>query len=85
MLSGVFPGLLLLVQTIVEHLPAVPMPGPKIELPLAVIDGITRADLLCSFIPNTITTKASPTLSSSPWTLLVTSLVRLLLLIDFHI
>ncbi len=85
MLSGVFPGLFLLVQTIVEHLPAVPMPGPGIELALAVIDGITRADLLCNFIPATITTKASPTLSSSPWTLLVTSLVRLLRFNNFHI
>lgn len=75
MLSGVFPGLYALGQVAVEYLPAVPIPDAETELPLALIDGFTRAYLLCNLIPSTVTTNSSPSISSSPWTLLLTSLV----------
>ena len=75
MLSGVFPGLYALAQAAVEYLPAVPIPNAETELPLALIDGFTRAYLLCNLIPSTVTTNTSSSISSSPWTLLLTSLV----------
>jgi len=73
--SGIFPGLYACVQAIVDALPAVPAPSLYTEVPLAVVDGFTRAFLLCSLVPPPVTTNASPILSTSPWTLLVTSLV----------
>ena len=76
MVSGVYPSLYAAVQAIVDALPAVPMPSAEIELPLSLIDGFTRAFLLCNLIPPPVTTHTSTLISSSPWTLLVTSLVR---------
>lgn len=77
MLSGVFPILYTLSQAIVEYLPAVPMPGPGTELPLAILDGFTRAYLLCNLIPKSVVIGTSETISSSPWTLIMASLVCL--------
>lgn len=79
MLSGVVPGLYTAVQAIVDRLPAVPPMSMNTELPLSIVDGFTRAYLLCNLIPPVVTTNASPVISSSPWTLLLTSLVRILL------
>lgn len=76
MVSGVFPALYAAVQGFVDALPWVPAMSLKTELPLSIVDGFTRAFLLCSAIPVAITTNASPTISSSPWTLLVSSFVR---------
>ncbi|KAF8162832.1 hypothetical protein B0H34DRAFT_693097 [Crassisporium funariophilum] len=75
MLSGVVPGLYAAVQALVEYLPNVPMPSAETELPLAIVDGFTRAYLLCNLIPPAVTTNASPLIAASPWTLLVTSLI----------
>ncbi|KIM49542.1 hypothetical protein M413DRAFT_438727 [Hebeloma cylindrosporum] len=75
MISGVVPGLYAAIQAIVDFLPAVPAPSAELELPLSIIDGFTRAYLLCNLIPPAVTANASPLISSSPWTLLVTSLV----------
>jgi len=77
MLSGVIPGLYAAIQAIVDYLPAVPAPSAELELPLSIVDGFTRAYLLCNLIPPAVTANASPLISSSPWTLLVTSLVYL--------
>lgn len=77
MLSGVVPGLYAAIQAIVDFLPAVPAPSAEQELPLSIVDGFTRAYLLCNLIPPAVTANASPLISSSPWTLLVTSLVFL--------
>src|SRR5882757_8173236 len=76
MVSGVYPTLYAAVQAIVDALPVVPMPSADTELPLSLIDGFTRAFLLCNLIPPPVTTNASTLISSSPWTLLITSLVR---------
>jgi len=78
MLSGVFPILYTLTQAVVEYFPAVPMPGPESEIPLAVLDGFTRAYLLCNLIPKSVVVGTSQTISSSPWTLIIASLVCLL-------
>jgi len=75
MLSGVYPSLYAAVQAIVDTLPVVPVPSVETELPLALVDGFTRAYLLCNLIPPAVTTNLSTLISSSPWTLLITSLV----------
>ncbi|KAF8968300.1 hypothetical protein BDZ97DRAFT_426764 [Flammula alnicola] len=90
MVSGVFPRLYAAIQAIVELLPSVPVPilyyylvcherlpipSAETELPLAILDGFTHAYLLCNLIPPAVTTNALPLISSSPWTLLVTSLL----------
>ncbi|KAG6864629.1 hypothetical protein C0991_008161 [Blastosporella zonata] len=60
---------------LVDALPVVPDITAELELPLSIIDGFSRAYLLCNLIPPAVTTHASPVVSSSPWTLLVSSLV----------
>ncbi|KAJ6502110.1 hypothetical protein C8R45DRAFT_975423 [Mycena sanguinolenta] len=75
MVSGVVPVFYTAVQAIVEMLPSVPEMSIHTELPLSIVDGFTRALLLCNLIPPAVTTNASPLIAASPWTLLVTSLV----------
>ncbi|KAJ7085698.1 hypothetical protein B0H15DRAFT_1023304 [Mycena belliarum] len=75
MVSGVVPVFYGFVQAIVEMLPVVPPMSIRTELPLSVVDGFTRAMLLCNLIPSTVTANTSPAIAASPWTLLVTSLV----------
>ncbi|KAG0706509.1 hypothetical protein DFH29DRAFT_824746 [Suillus ampliporus] len=77
MLSGVSPGVYIAAQAIVEYIPEAIMPSMSLitELPLSVVDGFTRALLLCSLIPTPVITHASPAIASSPWTLLLSSLV----------
>jgi len=74
-LSGVYPSLYAAAQVVIDALPVVPMPSAEVELPLALIDGFTRAYLLCNLVPPPVTTNTSTLISSSPWTLLITSLV----------
>ncbi|KAG1819729.1 uncharacterized protein BJ212DRAFT_1063291 [Suillus subaureus] len=74
-LSGVPPGVYIAAQAIVEYIPAIPPMSLFTELPLSIVDGFTRALLLCSLIPKPIITHASPVIASSPWTLLLSSLV----------
>ncbi|KIK36932.1 hypothetical protein CY34DRAFT_810855 [Suillus luteus UH-Slu-Lm8-n1] len=64
-LSGISPGVYIAAQAIVEYIP----------LPLSIVDGFTRALLLCSLIPKPVITHASPVIATSPWTLLLSSLV----------
>ncbi|KXN92005.1 hypothetical protein AN958_11065 [Leucoagaricus sp. SymC.cos] len=75
MVSGAVPGLYAAVQTIVEYLPQVPELSGELELPLSLVDGFTRAYLLCNLIPPSVTQNQSPVIAASPWTLLVTSLI----------
>ncbi|THH31552.1 hypothetical protein EUX98_g2647 [Antrodiella citrinella] len=75
MISGVVPALYTGAQAIVDHLPAVPMPQLTNELPLALLDGLTRAYLLCNLIPPLVLSQSSEALSQSPWTLLITSFI----------
>ena len=73
--AGTIPLLYAAGQFLVEQLPSVPIPSAELELPLAIVDGFTRAYLLCSLIPPAVTMHALPAINSSPWTLLLTSLV----------
>ncbi|KAF9036802.1 hypothetical protein BJ165DRAFT_1506168 [Panaeolus papilionaceus] len=75
MLSGVVPVLYAVGQAVADNLPSVPEPSAQLEFPLSVVDGFTRAYLLCNLIPPSVTTSASPIIASSPWTLLLTSLI----------
>lgn len=75
MVSGAVPVLYAAVQFIVECLPEVPELTGEIELPLSLVDGFTRAYLVCSLIPPSVTQSQFPVIASSPWTLLVTSLL----------
>lgn len=74
-LSGVPPGVYIAAQAIVEYIPVIPPMSLTTELPLSIVDGFTRALLLCSLIPKPVITHASPVIASSPWTLLLSSLV----------
>ena len=75
MVSATFPLLYAISQAIVEFIPSVPLPSAANELPLALLDGISRAYLLCNLIPPPVTGNTSQSLAHSPWTLLLTSLV----------
>ncbi|KAF7295555.1 hypothetical protein MIND_01095500 [Mycena indigotica] len=75
MLSGVVPIFYGVIQAIVEALPSVPVMSIETELPLSFLDAFTRAYLLCDLIPPVVTTNTSPVISTSPWTLLLTSFI----------
>jgi hypothetical protein len=75
MFSGVSPGLYIAAQAMVEYIPVLPSMSLSTELPLSIVDGFTRAMLLCSLIPPPVITHASPIIASSPWALLLSSLV----------
>ncbi|KAL4260614.1 hypothetical protein AB1N83_009813 [Pleurotus pulmonarius] len=77
MVSGTVPALYAAIQAIIEYLPesVVPISTFANELPLAVVDGFTRAMLLCTLIPPAVTANPSPVIASSPWALLLTSLI----------
>ncbi|KAG1865287.1 hypothetical protein F4604DRAFT_996931 [Suillus subluteus] len=74
-LSGVSPSVYIATQAIVECIPVIPPMSLSSELPLSIVDGFTRAWLLCSLVPKPVITHASPVIASSPWTLLLSSLV----------
>jgi len=79
MTAGAGPLLYAAVQAIVEYVPEIPELTGELELPLSLVDGFTRAYLVCSLIPPSVTQHRSPIIASSPWTLLVTSLVSAML------
>ncbi|KIM57262.1 hypothetical protein SCLCIDRAFT_1219594 [Scleroderma citrinum Foug A] len=75
--SGATPLLYILGQALVEALPtsAIPMPTITTELPLSLLDGFTRAILLCTLIPPTVQSSPVPELSQSPWVLILGSFI----------
>ena len=80
--SGV-PLLYLSACALVESLPTVPELSLFTELPLSVFDALTRAILLCNFIPPMITAHPSLAVSTSPHTLLLAAFVSPELYIRF--
>ncbi|KAH7914047.1 hypothetical protein BJ138DRAFT_1057715 [Hygrophoropsis aurantiaca] len=74
MVSGVSPALYAAVQAVVDRVP-LPAMSLNTEFPLSFLDGFTRAMLLCQLIPPAVVANASPVIASSPWTLLLTSLL----------
>jgi len=75
MVSGIIPIFYTAMQGIVDLIPVVPEFFFEMELPLSVFDGFSRAFLLCDLIPPMVTSNSYSGISTSPWTLLVTSLV----------
>ncbi|PSS32031.1 hypothetical protein PHLCEN_2v2208 [Hermanssonia centrifuga] len=75
MKSGVVPALYTIMQALVEYLPVIPEMTLNTELPLAAFDGVSRAFLLCNIIPPVVLNHQLADVSTSPWTLLLTSLV----------
>ncbi|KAG6850405.1 hypothetical protein H0H93_013630 [Arthromyces matolae] len=75
MITGVVVALFGGIQALIEALPVVPDITAELELPFSVIDGFTRAFLLCNLIPPAVLTHTSSAVSSSPWSLLITSLL----------
>ncbi|TFY78152.1 hypothetical protein EWM64_g5856 [Hericium alpestre] len=75
MISGAVPATFVGVHALVELIPAVPAMSLYNEVPAALVDAFTRALLLCDFIPKVVTRHASPAVSNSPWTLLLTALI----------
>ncbi|KAH8114165.1 hypothetical protein DFH11DRAFT_252848 [Phellopilus nigrolimitatus] len=73
--SPVVPSLYAALTLLVEQLPWVPTMSLKTELPLSLFDGLTRAVLLCQLIPPIVTTHSQPSIASSPWALILASLV----------
>ena len=76
LLSGAAPLVYLGTNALVDSLPAVPELSLFTELPLSLLDGLTRALLLCDFVPPMITTHTSRAVSTSPYTMLLTAFVR---------
>ncbi|KAI0818497.1 hypothetical protein BC629DRAFT_1278784 [Irpex lacteus] len=75
MYSGVVPLLYIGTQALVEKLPTVHSMSLNSELPLTLFDGMSRAYLLCNLIPPVVLAHQNAGLASSPWTLLLTTLV----------
>lgn len=75
MFSGVGPLLYVLIQALVDALPALPPMGPRTELPLSLVDGHTRAMLVCTLVPAVVLRSPLPEVASSPWALLLASFI----------
>ncbi|KIM57241.1 hypothetical protein SCLCIDRAFT_10511 [Scleroderma citrinum Foug A] len=58
-----------------ESTSAIPMPTFTTELPLSLLDGFTRAILLCTLTPPTIQRSPVPEFSQSPWVLILGSFI----------
>src|SRR5258708_914923 len=76
MVSGVGPLLYIISQALVDALPFLPPMTLNSELPLAMLDGHTRAMLVCTLVPPVVLRSPLPAVSDSPWALLLTSFVR---------
>jgi hypothetical protein len=75
MISGVGPLLYILVQALVDTLPALPPMLLHSELPLSFLDGHTRAMLVCTLVPQVVLRSPLPAVSDSPWALLLASFI----------
>jgi hypothetical protein len=73
--SGTYPLLYGGVQTLIEYLPSVPEFSLQLELPLSFLDALTRTVLLVHSIPALVLNSPYPEAATSPWALLLTSLV----------
>jgi hypothetical protein len=78
LVSGVYPITYVLIQTGIEWIPSVPDLSLQLELPFSFLDALSRTLLLVHAIPSMVLNSPHPQIASSPWALLITSLVRLL-------
>ncbi|KIJ32421.1 hypothetical protein M422DRAFT_35823, partial [Sphaerobolus stellatus SS14] len=70
-----FPILYISAQAVVEYLPWVPPMSFELEAPLTILDALSRSYLLVDLIPPSILKHSNPALSTSPWALLVVTLI----------
>jgi hypothetical protein len=70
-----YPLLFAAAQVVINILPMVPSMSIHTELPLSFFDALTRAFLLTTANPGFIVKHAAPAVASSPWVLLVVSLI----------
>ncbi|PCH38396.1 hypothetical protein WOLCODRAFT_136246 [Wolfiporia cocos MD-104 SS10] len=75
MISGKGPAFYTAIQAVVDRIPVIPAPSLFGELPVSILDGFTRAFLLCSLVPPMIVDHSSEAVSTSPWSLLVTAII----------
>ncbi|KIY66651.1 hypothetical protein CYLTODRAFT_423253 [Cylindrobasidium torrendii FP15055 ss-10] len=73
MISPTVTALFVGIQALVDKFPSIPAPFYELEMPLSILDGFTRAALLCDFIAPSVTANASSKIAESPWTLLITA------------
>jgi len=73
--SPTFMALYGAVHTFIASIPSVPAMSLQTEIPLSLLDGLSRAYLVCRLFPSAILTHSNPTISSSPWALLMISLL----------
>ncbi|KAF9793037.1 hypothetical protein BJ322DRAFT_1032670 [Thelephora terrestris] len=75
LVSGVYPITYILIQTGIEWIPSVPDLSLQLELPFSFLDALSRTLLLVHAIPSMVLNSPHPQIASSPWALLVTSLL----------
>jgi hypothetical protein len=63
-------------QALVDLLPTLPSPALHTEVPLTIVHAFFRTTLLCNVIPRVVAGHASPAVSASSYTLLLTAWVR---------
>ncbi|GBE82754.1 hypothetical protein BKA93DRAFT_763979 [Sparassis latifolia] len=74
MISGAVPAFYAVIQALVDSIPSILYPTLYTELPVSILDGFSRAFLLCTFIPPMVLQHSWKSVSTSPWSLLLTSL-----------
>jgi hypothetical protein len=56
-------------------MPTVPRMSLQTEIPLSILDGLSRGYLVCRLLPTGVLTHSNPTINSSPWALMMVSLL----------
>jgi len=75
LVSGVYPITYTMIQTGIEWIPSVPGLSLQLELPLSLLDALSRTLLLVDAIPSMVLKSPYPQVAGSPWALLITSLL----------
>jgi hypothetical protein len=75
LVSPVIPALYTGMHAFVYMLPSYVTPSIATEGPWSIIDGFTRAYLVCQLIPPAVVSSSNPIVVTSPWTLILASLI----------
>jgi len=77
LVSGTYPILYAATQAAIEYLPTVPEVSLQLELPLSLLDALTRTISLVNGVPSVVLNSPFSQAATSPWTLLLTSFVTI--------